>query len=448
MQERWEANIRGMDVELIDKIILLISCIVEVYILYDFFNGFSEVKGTLNGKLKSYIVITILTLYMINLAENSYINLFLVPVTTWCFVSVVFDINIRLRFFYFIEACSIIIGGELLYLILSKISTLAITTKGFVPLSENVWQIIVIKLITYIIFIIIRQVSSKTRVTMPTNVFMMYLCLPIATLGMMLVVFYSGVDFEDNVRQKVLMTFFLILMLVGNILIFYAFNKYSNQMQENADKKMIIVKQEAELIHLHEVIQKNEKQQEIFHDTVNYLKTIDKLAKAGQSDKITDILNELNTEIEKNLMTSYSSSVVLNALLSEKFIYAKNKNVVLDILVEPDICIDSLQEIDMISMLGNLLDNAIRAAEECVAEKNVKTRIFMQNNRNILVIKVVNNFCGEIQMKNGKILSTKKEKGMHGLGIKSVVHTAEKYDGYLDFFIENKKFISILILPI
>ena len=219
-------------------------------------------------------------------------------------------------------------------------------------------------------------------------------------------------------------------------------------MQENADKKMIIVKQEAELIHLHEVIQKNEKQQEIFHDTVNYLKTIDKLAKAGQSDKITDILNELNTEIEKNLMTSYSSSVVLNALLSEKFIYAKNKNVVLDILVEPDICIDSLQEIDMISMLGNLLDNAIRAAEECVAEKNVKTRIFMQNNRNILVIKVVNNYCGEIQMKNGKILSTKKEKGMHGLGIKSVVHTAEKYDGYLDFFIENKKFISILILPI
>ena len=280
------------------------------------------------------------------------------------------------------------------------------------------------------------------------KIFMMYLCLPIATLGIMLTVFYSGVDFSSNTRQKILMALFFSLMLFGNILMFYAFNKYSEETYENLKRDVIIMKQNVELSHLQEMIRNDERQKEFIHDTSNYLKIIESLAEAGENSKIREILRELNYELEKNTLESYSDNLVLNALISEKVTYAKKNNVQIDVFLEPNIQFGALREIDMISMIGNLLDNAIRGAQECENFRTVQIRIFMQNKRNILVVKIVNNCTGKILIENGEIKSTKKEQGLHGLGIKSVNHTAEKYDGYLEYYIKDEKFVALLILPV
>lgn len=42
------------------------------------------------------------------------------------------------------------------------------------------------------------------------------------------------------------------------------------------------------------------------------------------------------------------------------------------------------------------------------------------------IIKVVNDYGEDIIEKNGVVQTTKKEKGIHGIGLKSIAKTAEK----------------------
>lgn len=433
----------------IEYVVKLIVCIVEVYIFYDFFHNFANIRTIRTQRGIIFICLcTTLILFIMNLAENGNINLIGFPILLWCFIVVIFEMNIWMRILYFVVAYSVVMGCEFLYLILAKLSIYVIAEEGVSPLSDNMWQLIAIKFLTYIMFVIVKQISSKTRKQMTGEIFVMYLCLPIATFGMMLTVFYSGVDFEANTTQKILMTIFMLLMVLGNILIFNAFNKYAEKVYEDSKRDMIITKQNDELAHLQELFHKNEQHQEMIHDTSNYLKIIEKLLTLGENKQANDVLSELNRELEKNVMTFYCNNTIFNALLSEKAMCAEQQNINFDVFVEPNIRLETIKEMDLISMLGNLIDNAIRGAGESENEKTVQVKVFMQNAGNVLVVKILNDYSGKIEIKNEELVSTKSDKGIHGLGIKSVIHTASKYEGYLEFFIENNKFTSILILPV
>ena len=61
---------------------------------------------------------------------------------------------------------------------------------------------------------------------------------------------------------------------------------------------------------------------------------------------------------------------------------------------------------------------------------------------------IVNDYVGKIVEKDGKLLTTKKDGGLHGIGMSSVNRTAEKYDGYLEYYTQGDKFVSVLVLPI
>ena len=118
-----------------------------------------------------------------------------------------------------------------------------------------------------------------------------------------------------------------------------------------------------------------------------------------------------------------------------------------DVYVEPGCVIKHIKDIDLVSMIGNILDNAFEAAIK-VNKSSVVFRMFMHEKGKMCIIKVVNDYKDGIVEKNGVIQTTKKEKGIHGIGLKSILKTAEKYNGSYTYYTEEKKFCAILILPI
>ena len=141
--------------------------------------------------------------------------------------------------------------------------------------------------------------------------------------------------------------------------------------------------------------------------------------------------------------------MILNTLLSEKVSTAESQNVSMDVYVEPYVRFGNIRDIDLISVIGNILDNAIRGAGECEISRKVKVRIFMQNEGNILVVKIKNDCAENIKLQeNEDLKTTKKEKGIHGYGIKSVIRTTEKYGGQFEFFLEDNIFTAIAWFPI
>ena len=93
---------------------------------------------------------------------------------------------------------------------------------------------------------------------------------------------------------------------------------------------------------------------------------------------------------------------------------------------------------DMNVILGNLMQNAIEAAEKCA---NGQISIYMRYNRGSLFITLKNSYCGKTAIKDGKYLSTKRDAGGRGLGLKSVEIVVKKYQGRFQITEENGMFI-------
>lgn len=433
----------------LNRIILLMTCIFEIYILYDFFKNFFELRKTLNNVLirRTFVVITILTLFIINSLNNSYLNLILVPIIYLMFVYNYFEGNRWIILGYFIIAYSLILGCEFMFVILLSIPSDFVEESSVTELSSMPWQLLTLKLLTYILFIVAKQIPKGRKRQMDIKTFFMYLFVPISSLGIMLSTYYAGINLTGHIGLQCIMVVCFAFLLLGNILMFYAFNRYSEQMERGMQQELIISKQNMDLKYYDQIEVLNEKYKEFIHNTNHYLKAIGQLAKGDNGDEILDILNELHIELEKNETIVYCENHTINAILSERKMQAVKNQVIYDVYVEPCVELEGVAASDLIIMLGNLLDNAIIAANKCEFESKVMVRIFVNSETNFHVIKIVNDCCGEIKMDNGKFITTKNDKELHGIGIENVKSTVKKYGGYLECFIEGMKFTAILIIP-
>lgn len=436
--------------ELLDKLILFTGCITEVYMVFDFYNNFFYIRKKVKSQLEIILcsILMIVILFIINMFRNAYINLFLFPMIIWIYVMLLFDTNIGNQLFYLIITISVIVGCEFLFVVLLKLPTYFVKQTSYIELSNITWQLLSMKVLTYMVFNVLKQMSKKSKNRMSGKIFLMYLCVPIASLGIMLITYYSGIDFSDNLMMKVMMSLCFSLMLIGNILMFYAFNIYEKEVYNSLQQKSIIVRKDAELKFYIEVSKINEEHKEFIHNTSNYLKVIGELAKNYKNEDILHIVKEINIELENNEMTIYCEKPVINAILTEKCLWAKKHYVNFDAYVEPGVQLGKVTEYDLITILGNLLDNAIRAAASCNDNKSVRIRIFMQNGGNFCVIKIINMFTGKLRRNEEEFLTTKEDNGIHGIGLKSVKSTVEKYDGYLNCFIKDKEFQAVVLLSL
>lgn len=92
---------------------------------------------------------------------------------------------------------------------------------------------------------------------------------------------------------------------------------------------------------------------------------------------------------------------------------------------------------DINVILGNLLDNAIEAAQD---SERKWLKLVMRADRGVLLIYVANSFGEEPRRKGGRFLSTKKDLGEHGIGLQNVRRMVERLQGEIDFRQEGEAF--------
>lgn len=434
--------------EYLDKGILLISCIFEIYIYYYFFRAFLELRDTESGPAKRIAAgcVAVACLFGINMIGNSYLNLFGGLMITWVYCVYVFRAGLGIRLLYYVMAVFIGLGCEFLWATLSGLSAHMLSGRSMVRLSDVPWQIFTMKLLTFVIMTVIKQCFGNSRKKLDNKVFLYYLCIPVASMLIMMLTYYAGLDLSADMRTRVLISLSFALMLIGNIAIFYAFNRYSEELYVNAGQELIISQQAMDLKYYEQVKSMESKYQEYIHNISHHLRTIGELARKNDYDSIVGIIRNLNIDLENGTSVTLCGNSVVNAVLSGKIADAENQDVRLDVYIEPGITFRGIADADIITMLGNLLDNAIRAAG-MTDHREVKVRIFMENGGCFQIVKIRNHYAGDVARTENGFASTKDEKGIHGIGIKSVNRTAEKYDGFLECFAENNEFTSILVLP-
>ena len=135
----------------------------------------------------------------------------------------------------------------------------------------------------------------------------------------------------------------------------------------------------------------------------------------------------------------------VNAILNAKLSEAKRNGIT--VLCSADKNASGIDEVDLCSLIGNMLDNAIEACEKCRdCQRVIEIKIQMHDNKYLLMIE---NTAPKDALENNKQLATTKDdKSRHGYGVKSIRSIAEKYNGMVDFSQIEDRFRSTVVMSI
>lgn len=211
-------------------------------------------------------------------------------------------------------------------------------------------------------------------------------------------------------------------------------NYYENQVK--------VLEQQANIQYEYYLAQakKYDKTVQILHDVKKHIKAIEDLYTSDQESMAGEYANKIGDLLKPLIPVRYTENPILNILLTDKETIMKDKGISMEIKID-NVSLDFVEPIDVTTIFGNLLDNAIEAAEKAEGEKYVYIKI---GSRRQMIIISIENSCDDVKWKNDIPIS-KKGKG-RGIGLLNVRSSIDKYDGSLKLKQENKKFVAELFL--
>jgi hypothetical protein len=311
----------------------------------------------------------------------------------------------------------------LIMIILSEMLTgvliAAITKESVEVLTANVFfyiegvlfskafLLILVKIVQY------RKLSTYSKIS--KTLFLPIFALPISTVLIIYVVSkyaYSLVDTASVAWVAVS----VVLLVSSNILVFYLFEK--QLMQDEETKKSTLVQQQLQYQsqYFKELSDKYKLSNKTVHDTKNQLFAISAAISGNDFEMAKSKINELCKNATGGENSFRTGNDALDALINTKY----NDNKELNIRFKHNIVIhpkNKIDNIDLCIIVGNALDNAIEACSKIdrSIEKEITLKIRQVND--LLAIEMTNPTSENIEKVNGKLVSGKKEKELHGFGM-------------------------------
>lgn len=178
------------------------------------------------------------------------------------------------------------------------------------------------------------------------------------------------------------------------------------------------------------------------HDMRNHLMAITGYL---NEKKIEDARNYTSEILDKlNLEYAYiaTGNTLINFIVNQKFALAKEKGIFVKAEIE-NLRFGKIRKADFSAILANLLDNAIEAAEES-AKPYVE--LVIRRIKGYEVIKISNSIDKSVLKSNPELKTTKADKASHGVGIIEIREIVEKYEGIMDIYEEDDRFIVSVML--
>ena len=182
----------------------------------------------------------------------------------------------------------------------------------------------------------------------------------------------------------------------------------------------------------------------IYHDMKNHLLVLE----GSQGTEVTRrMAQELRAQIADYEDYIHTGNDFLDIIIRDKAEKAREKHI--DFSAAIDIGgADFIEPLDISTLFGNSIDNAIEASEKLPENQRV---IAVKAGRvNDFVSILIENNCVEKQAadKAGKHRTTKADSFLHGFGIANMEKTAEKYGGTCTTRQEDGKFTLKILLPV
>lgn len=187
----------------------------------------------------------------------------------------------------------------------------------------------------------------------------------------------------------------------------------------------------------------------IKHDMKNHLLCIGELSSNGSLEELKEYVTELTQKLNDADKSIHTGNEIADAIVNEKYEQANRSGITL-------VCEGCLNEvqikpIDICTILSNLLENALEAAEKAPTEDKIVSLSFRKN-RNFLLVTVTNPTSVMVKISDNSIFTVKSDNINHGFGLANIRLAIAKYGGELNLICKEKgnafEFTSEVILPL
>jgi len=432
--------------EWVFNIVEIFICVLEAYLMFDFYKTFFSLRECFQKKYVNVaaVVITAVCVRSVNILGSSTINIVGMQVIYLSLLFGLFVGKTLRKIFCYLIATAIMIGSEFLWIVVMSLP--ADFSMGQVQdnLFITILSMLCIRLITFILFNITKRVPKVSAVEIDGKNFLLYSIVPISTLGIMICIAYLGIEFDFNKHVQVVLGFFVLTAIIGDIVIFQMFDRYLKNIKKLGNQQLIITKLKLEEKHYEQIDEVNREQASFLHDIRHFMRTIGEMV-SENDEEISEILSSLQVRVSDAERQIFCPNRILNAILNEKKKNADEKRIAMRINIAPDFSIDFVENMDLIVIMGNLLDNAIEAAQAC-ENGYIKVNLYSQNDSHFSVVNIENNYIGDIIIKKDVVMTSKTDRTRHGYGIKNANSIAQKYNGYLQYFYKEGVFTVAVVL--
>ena len=178
------------------------------------------------------------------------------------------------------------------------------------------------------------------------------------------------------------------------------------------------------------------------HDFRQHLLVINDLAQKGDTQKLIEYISPF-LETSGITQTRLFENYTLNAVACHYTELAKENDtkILWNINVPENI---PFKESDICALFGNLIENSLTAVSKLPSKEREIHIALALKQESLLIISITNPYEGEIIFdKNGFPKATKDN---HGIGIKSIINTVERYKGSMSIETKNGCFdVGILL---
>ena len=140
-----------------------------------------------------------------------------------------------------------------------------------------------------------------------------------------------------------------------------------------------------------------------------------------------------------------SNNAIVDAVLNQKYLAAKNKGVQVEFLVG-DLAGLPFADEDLVAVLSNLMDNAIKASAQAPeGQRQIRVK-FTNDSESGVLLSVKNTTAGPVRVIDNEVISESPRTLNHGYGINNIKNVLAAYNCEYLFSYENGWFQFTLLL--
>ena len=304
--------------------------------------------------------------------------------------------------------------------------------------------VLVSRIVLFIGILCVGQKYKKEEMgQVAEGVWLRFLYFPAMTLVILVVIAAQSIKSGE---ENILYLFIIFLLIVMNFYVFYLIRDVIKVEKERANQKLLYTKMQSDFKYYQTISENYDRQKKEVHEFDNKILCIHELLQKEKYKEACQYVSDVTEHLQEKIDFIDTNHIMVNAVLNAKYREIQKKGI-LFVLKIGDVSKLTLSDNEIVTILANLLDNAIEACEKCKSNQYIRLKMNIENDINF-VLSVQNSMVGKLKMEDGVIKTTKEEKHLHGIGLSNVIELIEKNGGDFTIVTKDDSFGFSMIVPL